>query len=96
MAIDGPAPLGSSNNVQPLSSNATDRNAPTPPAASQESAFVPTIDLAALLKGVRQTSEVRQEVIGEVASRLNTGELFTRPAAEKTVEGLLEFQGLSD
>jgi hypothetical protein len=52
------------------------------------------VDLTQLLNGVSQTSQVRQEVIGEAARRLAAGELFTRPAAEATVEGILESQAL--
>lgn len=61
-----------------------------------DSSFVPTSDLNQLLLNARESSQIRQEIIGEVARRLTAGELFTRPAAEQTVEGILESQAATD
>jgi hypothetical protein len=96
MAINGPNPLSGveSSRVFGLPSS-VERPTQATPEESNETRFTPTSNLAALLASVRQTPDVRQEVIGEVARRLASGELFTRGATEQTVQGLLESNALN-
>ncbi len=95
MAIDGLNSVTGIDSSRLASvSSAAERPAQPAPEDTGETRFTPTSDLAALLGGVRQTAEVRQEVIGEVARRLASGELFTRQATESAVEGLLASNAL--
>lgn len=95
MAINGPNPLtgAEASRVSDLPA-AAQRAAQPASEDAGETRFTPTSDLADLLANVRQTAEVRQEVIGEVARRLASGELFTRSATERAVEGLLASNAL--
>ena len=96
MAINGPNPLSGveGSRVSNLPS-AADRTAAASREEPGETRFDLTSDLASLLANVRQTAEVRQEVLGEVARRLASGELFTRSATEKAVQGVLASNALS-
>lgn len=102
MAINGPNPLSGPDTRSlgaPLSNERV--SAGTPAEASLDISepagrFTFTTDLTQLLVSVRQTAEVRQEVVGEVARRLTSGELLTRDSAERTVQGILESQRLGD
>ena len=95
MAINGPNPLSGveGSRVSGLQTSA-ERATAAPREEPGETRFDLTSDLASLLTSVRQTAEVRQEVIGEVARRLASGELFTRAATEKAVEGVLASNAL--
>lgn len=56
-------------------------------------AFSPTADLSKLLDLVRQTPDVRAEVVRSVTARAAAGELDTRAAAIDTATTLLEATG---
>ena len=96
MAINGPNPLSGveGSRVTNLPTSADRAGAPPREDGGGGTRFDLTSDLVALLASVRQSSEVRQEVIGEAARRLASGELFTRAATEKTVEGVLASNAL--
>jgi hypothetical protein len=53
------------------------------------SSFDPTSDWLGLLERLHQLPLVREEVIGEVARRLASGELLTPEALEQTVGAIL-------
>jgi hypothetical protein len=97
MAIDGLSPVGGPENARSTPPAQGPDVAPlTAPPLEDESTFVPTGDLTELLRLARETVQLRQEVIGEAARRLAAGELFTRPAAEQAVQGILESRALTD
>jgi hypothetical protein len=95
MAINGPNPLNGVDGARVLAVPGSAERVGTPAPAEAESRFTPTADLAALLDGIRQTPVIRQEIIGEVARRLASGELLAPPATEATVQGILESKALS-
>jgi hypothetical protein len=51
--------------------------------------FQPTSALQSLLDALKSIPPVRQEVVGDVAGRLNNGELSTPQARQQTVEAIL-------
>ncbi len=61
--------------------------------APATTAFSPTADLSKLLDLVRQTPDVRAEVVQDVTARAAAGELDTRAAATDTAAALLEATG---
>jgi hypothetical protein len=61
--------------------------------ASATTAFSPTADLSKLLDLVRQTPDVRADVVQDVIARAATGELDSRTAATDTAAALLEATG---
>ena len=61
--------------------------------APATTAFSPTADLSKLLDVVRQTPDVRAEVVQDVTARAAAGELDTRAAAIETATTLLEATG---
>jgi hypothetical protein len=65
------------------------RPSDAPGATSEAESFELTGELAAILAGVRQSPEVRAEVIESVAARLAAGELDTPEAAADTARALL-------
>ncbi len=72
--------------------NANRVNAPESAAAEQPAAageFQPGSDLRAFLGALDGVPLVRQEVVGEVARRLNGGELNSPQARQQTVESIL-------
>jgi hypothetical protein len=97
MAINGPNPLTGADSARVAGlSPAVERPAASQASAPAESQFTPTTDLTDLLGRLRQTPEVRQETIGEVARRLSAGELFIPPAPDRVVEELLGSNVLND
>lgn len=96
MAIDGPNPLGGVGGSRVVRVGSSPDRANSPGVEESEGTrFTLTDGLAGLLGSVRETAEIRQEVIGEVARRLASGELLTRRATEETVQGLLESNALN-
>jgi hypothetical protein len=67
----------------------TSRRAETQgPSASDASLHVPSPELVDLLSRVKETPQVRQEVLQRVARRLASGYYSTPDAAEKTAEAI--------
>ncbi|MDB5307468.1 MAG: hypothetical protein JWO38_1670 [Gemmataceae bacterium] len=58
--------------------------------AAEAGAFTPTTDLATLLSAVRNTPEIRADVVQSAATRLAAGELTTPQAAGDTARALLD------
>jgi hypothetical protein len=90
MRIDGTTGSQTSLGFNPANANRVS----TPDNASGDSAsaavqFQPTSDYQSLSGALGRIPQVRQDVIGEVASRLNAGELATPQARQQTVESIL-------
>jgi hypothetical protein len=98
MDINGLGALTGPNSANLVTTQtATDKTGAAPaPATPGVSQFTPTADLTALLKSVQQVPQVRQELIGDVARRLNSGELFIPPTPDAVVGGLLGSGALGD
>jgi hypothetical protein len=60
------------------------------PAATETASFAPSADLAALLAQVRQTPDVRTEVIESAAANLASGAFDTPAAAAAAAHALLD------
>lgn len=58
-------------------------------AASDSNSFTPTSELTALLAAVRQSPEVRTDIIESVAAKLESGEIDTPEAAADAARTLL-------
>lgn len=94
MEVNGPTPVtGTIGTTTRSVSGATERPTAVPTTAAE---FTPTTDLTRLIEAARQVPEVRQELIGEVARRLSSGELLLPPASDRVVGSLLEGAALGD
>lgn len=60
--------------------------------ADTTSGFNPTADLTHLLSLVKQTPDVRSDVVQDVQARAAVGELTSRPAAVDTAAAILDNQ----
>jgi hypothetical protein len=87
MEISGSTPFSGIGTSRPVGTTATTQAAAA--TAAGKSQFTPTADLTGLLAQLRSTPAVRQEVIGDVINRLNSGELFLPPAPDQVVQGML-------
>lgn len=87
-----------SGSHQPLPAAPPAARKPTGSAASaadsKPGAFTPTADLAGLLSAVRDTPEVRAEVVAAAAARVAAGEFDTPEAAADTARAMLGERGV--
>ncbi len=86
-----PAPLPSDGATGVTSAGSAERTAGKAgeaPRPAPESRFAPTVDLARLLEAVRQTPDIRTDVVDAVKARIASGELATPAAAQETAAAL--------
>lgn len=86
-----PAPLPSDVATGVISAGSTERTAgkaAEAPRPVPESRYAPTVDLARLLEAVRQTPDIRTDVVDGVKVRIASGELATPAAAQETAAAL--------
>lgn len=57
-------------------------------AATESATFVPTSELAGLLQAVRESPDIRADVVEAVSARLAAGELATIGAAAQTAQAI--------
>jgi hypothetical protein len=90
MRIDGTTGSQTSLGFNPANANrvATPENGGSD-ATSTGAQFQPTSDYSSLFGALSRTPQVRQDVIGDVATRLSSGELGTPQARQQTVESIL-------
>ena len=95
MRIDSntPAPIQSDIATDVTSTGTTERVAGKTAEANRlvpSSKFTPTNDLAKLLAALKDTPDVRTDVVADVSSRIAAGELTTPTAAQETASAFYD------